>query len=100
MPRQYTHMIQVEDEILRLTEEGYTHREVAERLGFTYEQVKSFIKRAHKRQREIVSGNPPKAIGRPRKRPITTEEELRKENKRLRMENELLRDFLFETERM
>ena len=100
MPRHYTHMMQYEEEILRLKEEGYTHREVAEQLGFTYEQVKRFITRYHNRQKQIASGNPPKQKGSPRKRPLTTEEELRKENERLRMENELLRDFLSETERM
>jgi len=41
----------------------------------------------------------PRKKGRPRKTPISTPQELEKENKRLRMENELLRDFLYETER-
>lgn len=38
--------------------------------------------------------NAPVRRGRPRKNPITTEHELQLENKRLKMENELLRDFL------
>ena len=49
--------------------------------------------------RKIEEGYVPKQKGRPRVRPITTEEELRKELKKLQMENELLRDFLSETER-
>lgn len=38
--------------------------------------------------------NVPVRRGRPRKNPITTEHELQLENKRLKMENELLRDFV------
>jgi len=41
-----------------------------------------------------IRQNTPVRRGRPRKNPITTEHELRLENKRLKMENELLRDFL------
>ena len=41
----------------------------------------------------------PQKRGRPRKKPLTTNEELTLENRRLRMENKLLRDFLYETER-
>ena len=47
----------------------------------------------------MLAKNIPKPKGRPRVRPITTEEELRKELERLQMENDLLRDFLSEIER-
>lgn len=100
MPRQYTHMMQYKEEIFKLKEEGYTHRDIAEKLGFTYEQVREFVHRHNRKQRQIAAGNLPKPKGRPRVRELTIEEELRKENERLRMENELLRDFLSEIERM
>ena len=37
MPRNYRHLQQYEKEILRLREEGLTHREIAEKFGLTKE---------------------------------------------------------------
>ena len=99
MPRNYTHIKQYEDLILQLKEEGYSHREIGEMTGFTKEQIRGLIKRRNRMSRKIEEGYVPKQKGRPRVRPITTEEELRKELERLQMENDLLRDFLLETER-
>lgn len=99
MPRKYTHIKQYEDLILQLKEEGYSHREIGEMTGFTKEQIRGLIKRRNRMSRKSEEGYVPKPKGRPRVRPITTEEELRKELERLQMENELLRDFLLETER-
>ena len=100
MPRQYARIMQYEEEIFRLKEEGYTHREIATKLGFTYEQIREFVHRHNKRQKRIAAGDLPKPKGRPRVRALSAEEELRKEIERLQMENELLRDFLSKTERM
>ena len=99
MPRKYTHIKQYEDLILQLKEEGYSHREIGEMTGFTKDEIRGLIKRRNRMTRKIEEGYVPKPKGRPRVRPITTEEELRKELKKLQMENELLRDFLLETER-
>lgn len=99
MPRKYTHIKQYEDLILQLKEEGYSHREIGEMTGFTKEQIRGLIKRRNRMSRKSEEGYVPKPKGRPRVRPITTEEELRKELERLQMENDLLRDFLSETER-
>ena len=99
MPRKYTHIKQYEDEILRLKEEGYCYREIGEMTGFTKDEIRGLIKRRNRMSRKLEEGYVPKPKGRPRVRPITTEEELRKELKKLQMENELLRDFLLETER-
>jgi len=99
MPRKYTHIKQYEDLILQLKEEGYSHREIGEMTGFTKEQIRGLIKRRNRMSRKSEEGYVPKPKGRPRVRPITTEEELRKELERLQMENDLLRDFLLETER-
>lgn len=99
MPRKYTHIKQYEDLILQLKEEGYSHREIGEMTGFTKEQIRGLIKRRNRMSRKSEEGYVPKPKGRPRVRPITTEEELRKELERLQMENDLLRDFLSEIER-
>ena len=99
MPRKYTHIKQYEDLILQLKEEGYSHREIGEMTGFTKEQIRGLIKRRNRMSRKSEEGYVPKPKGRPRVRPITAEEELRKELKKLQMENELLRDFLSETGR-
>ena len=99
MHRKYTHIKQYEDLILQLKEEGYSHREIGEMTGFTKDEIRGLIKRRNRMTRKIEEGYVPKPKGRPRVRPITTEEELRKELKKLQMENELLRDFLLETER-
>ena len=99
MPRKYTHIKQCEDVILRLKEEGYTYREIGEMTCFTKDEIRGLIKRRNRMTRKIEEGYVPKPKGRPRVRPITTEEELRKELERLQMENDLLRDFLSEIER-
>ena len=100
MPRPYTHILQFEDDIFQLKRAGYSNRDIGNILGLSLQQVKDVIKRHNRREKQIGQGNVPKPAGRPRVRPLTTEENLRKENERLRMQNELLRDFLSETERM
>ena len=45
MSREYKHIQQYETEILRLKSEGYTHREIGQKLGFTKIQVKNFVGR-------------------------------------------------------
>ena len=77
---------------LELDARGYTHRMVAEELGYTQEQIKRLIKRYHKKQREEAPV--PAKRGRPRTRPISSEEEYKKRIEQLEMGNELLRSFL------
>ena len=75
---------------------GMTQREVEEELGLTgYRPVHELLKR--ERRKEIPGM--PKTKGRPRTRPLTTEDDYKKEISRLQMENKLLRDFLWSTER-
>ena len=73
---------------------GCTRREIAENLGITSEQVHGFVKRHNKNLRNIEAGVLPKKKGRPSKVKSLEDEVLK-----LRMENELLRDFLSLTER-
>ena len=44
MARGYRHIEQYEKEIFELRDKGYTNREVGNRLGFTREQIRGFIK--------------------------------------------------------
>ena len=73
---------------------GCTRSQIAEKIGITAEQVHELIKRYNRKQRNIKSGILPKKKGRP-----TKSDSLETEIARLRMENELLRDFLSLTER-
>jgi transposase len=94
MPRSYTKMREMEDEIIATHNNGLSIRETAEHYGLKPRQIENLINRHNRRKKKIESGNPPKRKGRPRTRPLTTDEEKDYEIKRLTMENELLRDFL------
>ena len=110
MPGNYRHIQQYEKEISELKEKGYTKREIGEKLGFSKEQIKEFLKRYRRNQAKISAGIISKKKGRKPKDYVVNENakvsELkyilaRKEAKikALEMENELMRDFLSLTER-
>ena len=67
MPREYRHIKPYENEIMEMKREGLTHRQIAERLGMRYEQIRGFFKRKNKRERMIKAGEAIKKRGRPRK---------------------------------
>jgi hypothetical protein len=95
MAREYTHIKVLEKEILAMRESGKTNREIAEHFGFKDKYVvKGLIKRINQTERKKEAGILPKVKGRPRKKPIEPESEKDNEIRRLRMENELLRDFV------
>ena len=74
---------------------GKTNREIAERFGFKDKYVvKEWVKRYNRRIRKMEAGILPRRRGRPPKGYMTTEQEKDNEIRRLKMENELLRDFL------
>ena len=99
--RKYTHIQEVEREILSMREEGATRQEIADRFGLSKAQIKNWINRYNRKQAKQAAGVPHRPKGRPRKdaspRDIVTEQAY--EIRRLRMENELLRDFLQSTGR-
>ena len=110
MARSYKHIQQYEKEILELKEQGLTHRQIGERLGFTYEQVDGFFHRYNAKQRKVSAGIALRKKGRPPKDDKYTETDKVNELKyiisrkdarikALEMENELMRDFLSLTER-
>jgi len=91
--RNYTHVQFLLPAIQKMVENGMTQREIAEHYGFKdKEVVRELLKRARRKQRKSI----PKQRGR---KPAKTLAEYKYENKRLQMENELLRDFLQSTER-
>lgn len=116
MPREYRHIKPYENEIMEMKREGLTQRQIAERLGMRYEQIRGFFKRKNKRDRMIEAGEVIKKVGRPRRiegmgipPSVQKQGELvqmryviaSKERyiKRLEMENELMKDFLSHIER-
>lgn len=110
MPREYRHIQQYEEEMLKLKAEGLTVREIGKRFGLSYEKTHDFFKRYNRKQRKIAAGLAIKRPGRPPKDYVVSEQDkiaelkyilARKEAKikSLEMENELMRDFLSLTER-
>ena len=98
----YTHVQELFPEIEAMLASGKTQREVAEYFGFRDKYVvKKLVKRERAKQRKQEAGIVIRPKGRPRKdagpRDIVTEQAY--EIHRLRMENELLRDFLQSTGR-
>ena len=115
MPREYRHIQQYEKEIIELWEEGKTLREIAEKFGFSKDQVQEFKTRYNRKQKKLASGTVIKPKGRPRKDGTSLPPSIQQLNKlsqlqyelarkdryikRLEMENELMRDFLSLIER-
>ncbi len=97
--RKYTHIKELEPQIITMREAGMSRTQIAEELGLKWKQIDNWVTGYNKRKLAIVSGLPAKRKGRPRTRPLTTTEEYEREISRLEMENKLLRDFLQLTER-
>lgn len=75
-------------EMEQLRQEGKTYREIASAVGLRKEQVEEYFKRRRREQRRRGYPRSKKADA------LKTNQELRSELKRLRMEVDLLRDFL------
>ena len=88
MPRKYQHTMELLPRIKQMLSEGMTQKEVENALGLTgYRPVHELLKRERKKEQQGV----PKQRCR---KPAKTLQEYKYENKRLKMEVELLRDFL------
>ena len=88
MPRKYQHTMELLPRIKQMLSEGMTQKEVEEALGLTgYRLVHELLKRERKKEQQGV----PKQRCR---KPAKTLQEYKYENKRLKMEVQLLRDFL------
>ena len=88
MPRKYQHTMELLPRIKQMLSDGMTQKEVEEALGLTgCRPVHELLKRERKKEQQGV----PKQCCR---KPAKTLQEYKYENKRLKMEVELLRDFL------
>lgn len=95
MKRSYTHIQAVEKEILEMKKAGKTNHEVAEYFGFKDKYiVKRWVSRYNRKSKRIMEGQPLNRRGRPLKTVLSLEQEMASEIKPLKMENELLRNFL------
>ena len=92
--RRYTKIQELLPVIERMLEAGMSHRQIEEELGLQGDRP---IHNLLKRQRRKAVKGLPKFRGR---KPAKTLQEYKYENRRLKMEVELLRDFLQSTERM
>lgn len=115
MPRNYRHMNENEKEILEMRGQGKSKREICEKYGFSIKQLTDFITRYNRKQKKLAAGISIKPKGRPRKDGTELPPSIQQLSKltqlqyqlamkerhikRLKMENELLRDFLSLTER-
>ena len=91
--RNYTQVKELLPGILKMVEQGKTQREIAEHYGLKDKMVvKRLLERERRKER-----NQRKSRGR---KPAKTLQEYKYENKRLKMEVALLRDFLSRTEGM
>lgn len=97
--RKYTHVKAVEGVILSMRQAGMTLQEIADELGLSLKQMKNWSYRHNCEKRNMLKGIVPNPKGRPRKDGQAPKQDIEKELHRLRMENQLLRDFLRSTER-
>ena len=88
MARRYQKVQKLLPEIKRMLESGMSQREVMERLGLEGDRpIHALLKRERKKVVQVM----PSQRGR---KPASTLQEYKYENKRLKMENVLLRDFI------
>ena len=94
MPRKYQHTKELLPQIKKMLEQGMTQKQIEDKLGLTGDRpIHNLLKRERKKE---ATTHLPKNRGR---KAAKTLQEYKYENKRLKMENELLRDFLSLTER-
>ena len=99
MARKYTKVEGLTEIIRQRKANGETNREIAESYGLTKYQVKQLMARQNRKERRIAAGYIPRPRGRPRKGTASEEAKRNNEVVQLRMQVELLRNFLYEAGR-
>ncbi len=101
MPRKYTKVQTFAEEVFRRKKAGETNRQIAESYGLSVTQIKQLAARQNRKKRAIEHGYVPLPKGRQRKDSQEATEKIKLNNQlaMLRMENELLRNFLCEAGR-
>ena len=93
MSRRYQHTLKLLPQIKEMLDQGMTQKEVEKALGLVGDRpIHNLLRRERKKELQGVTKQR-------RRKPAKTLQEYKYENKRLKMENELLRDFLLLTER-
>ena len=93
--RKYTHIQTLLPEIKEMISEGKSHREIEQYFSLTGDRpIHNLLKRERRKEKQVQAGIAPRKKGRPTKGYVKPEKEKDYEIKRLKMENELLRDFL------
>ena len=99
MARKYKKVEELVEIIEERSKAGETYREIGASLGLTREEVRGAMHRHHTKERKLAAGYILRPKGRPRKEAAS--EEVRRNNEivQLRMQVELLRNFLSEAGR-
>ena len=93
MPRKYEKVSELLPIIKELISQGKTHQQIAKKLGLSDSRV--IWNLLYRERQKEIQGLPKFRV----RKPAKTLQEYKYENKRLKMENELMRDFLSLTER-
>ena len=98
MARKYTKVGQLVEIVRERHNQGESYGEIAASYGLERRQVKSLMERQRRKERMLAAGYIPRPKGRPHKEPVE-EGKQRNELAKLRMQVELLRNFLSEAGR-
>lgn len=99
MRQKYTKVKELIETIRERKSNGEANREIAASLGLTLKQVKQLINWENRRKQLLAQGYVPRPQGRPRKSQESVEAQQKNELVKLRMQAELLRNFLLEVGR-
>ena len=69
MPRTYTKMENLAEEVFRRKEAGETNRQIGESYGLSKKQIKQLVSRQTRKRRMIKAGYLPQPKGRPKRMP-------------------------------
>ena len=98
MPRPYINVEHLWEVVQKRKAAGETYRQIAQSCGLQMSQIKKLAYRQHRKARLIEHGYVPRDKGRPRKS-SNSESACQKELATLRMQVELLKNFLSEVGR-
>ena len=99
MARQYTKVEQLVEIVRERQNQGETYGEIAASYGLERRQVKSLMERQRRKERKLAAGYISRPKGHPHREPDSEEGKQHKELAKLRMQVELLRNFLLEVGR-
>ena len=99
MARSYVKVEMLAEEVFRRKAAGETNREIGASYGLTKEQVEQLVARQNRKKRKLMSGQIVRPKGRPRKKATDEAARIQNELKELRMQVELLQNFLYEAAR-